>query len=160
MAKRDRKGIPNEIKNHHVAARVALCYDLLVRGFTSNEVHSMASEAFRKQTALKEGEQLTDNERALAWNVTDRQVRNYFAKARKQLEEIRVLKREQIFGLSHARREHIYRLAMEKGAPHAALRVQDSIDRLHDLDPTVGGGDPEDSKPQGIKLPDGTILEI
>lgn len=159
MSKKSGKGAPNKIRNHHVAARVALCYELMLRGYTSNDVYLLASEAFRKKSNPKEGEELTDNEEALAWNVTDRQVRTYFAKAREQVEQIRALKREQAFGISAARRERIFRQAMELGRPHAALRVQDSIDKLHDLDPTSGGGG-EDERPQGIKLPDGTILSI
>lgn len=137
--------------------RIAVCFEMLMRGHTAFDIYRIAAEVRRKHEA---GETVPKaDQRFETWKVSQRQVRWYCQQARKKLEQVTALKAEQAFGLSMLRREAVYHLAMTNKDPGSALRAQDSIDKLNGLQSIVGGGGDADT-PRGIKLPDGTIVEI
>ncbi len=139
--------------------RVLVCFALLLDGYTQNEIHRRVADACRKE---REGEELDEREKSLLWKVegkplADRTVRKYCQLARKDFEEIQALKREQALGSSLARREKLFRLALERQDLGTARLVQNDIDRLMGLTNEFNPG-ATDEEPQGIRLPNGVIV--
>lgn len=134
------------------AQRVRRCFELMLEGYTPTEIWRKASDNFRLHGEQKE------HDGTLAWSVSDRTVRSYCSAARKDLEAIQALKKEQALGSSLARRERMYRRAMELDRVNTALRVQDSIDRLNGLKDYLPVGGAGDDGPRGILLPGGALV--
>lgn len=163
MTKAKKKGKANTHKAPEglttTRARVLVCFELLLDGWTQNDIARQVAAAVRKQDA---GEELTEAEKRLTWRekgaaVVDRTVRRYCLAARAEFEQVQALKREQALGSSLARREKLFRLATERGDLGTARLVQNDIDRLMGLTNEFNPG-ATDEEPQGIRLPSGAVV--